>query len=88
MIDMTYHQKQGDEVVVRYFKGSDPCEQELTIPLEDLHAHVEYEGLNEVVLDRQDESGEHTQKEYTADVIGWTDDNLKEAVESYLTQLK
>lgn len=88
MIDIIYLQPEGDEVVVSYFKNTDPTEQTETIQLEDLHAHVEYEGLNECCIDGQDESGEHTPKEYTADVIGWTQDNLKVAVESYLTQLK
>ena len=83
-LDITDWGKKGEFDFICYFYGNDP-EAILFVERDALVDHVAYEGLNEGSAINHLEDGEVDVKDVTIDPEIWADENLKEALESYLT---
>ena len=81
-IDYISHEHSGENITARYMLNNE--ETSLEMAYESLIEHVEYEGLNEGERWTTDELGDRVQTDIVVCPIGWTDDNTKEALESYL----
>jgi hypothetical protein len=84
-IEITDYNHAGEWVTCSYFLNSEATERTLDVEFESLVEHCEYEGLNEQTHQGVSHDGEAFERDVYFEPIAFTDDNLKDVLESYLT---
>ncbi len=84
-IELNDWNRKGDKITMDYFHGDEELSE--TIDYDNLVEHASEEGMNRGSWWGTDESGESIGGDTIADAEAWTEDNLKEVMESYLEKL-